>query len=189
MFERHDQKLAFLCFRAAFVSNCPLFWGSVDIYKEYDSLYILERNDKKNSSFLRLWPFTWTIAHSFGVPGWFTRAMTLSTFWVPWLKTRRFCVLGPFSWAIAHSFEVPGWFTMTMTLSTCLWGTTKNSSFWCFRAVFVSYCPLFWGSMDIYNEYDSLYILERNDKKTRRFCVYGRFCELLPIVLGFRGDL
>jgi hypothetical protein len=52
-----------------------------------------------------------------------------------------------------------------MTLSTCLRGTTKNSSFWCFRAVSMSYCPLFWGSMDIYNEYDSLYILERNDKK------------------------
>jgi hypothetical protein len=40
---------------------------------------------------------------------------------------------------------------------------TKNSSFFHFRAVFVS--PLFWGSVDIYKEYDSLYILERNDKK------------------------
>jgi hypothetical protein len=38
----------------------------MDIYKEYDSLYILERNEKKNSSFMRLWPFSWTIAHSYG---------------------------------------------------------------------------------------------------------------------------
>jgi hypothetical protein len=36
-----------LCFRAVFVGYCTLFWGFVDIYKEYDSLYILERNEKK----------------------------------------------------------------------------------------------------------------------------------------------
>jgi hypothetical protein len=36
-----------LRFRAVFVSYCPLFWGSVEIYKEYASLYILEWNDKK----------------------------------------------------------------------------------------------------------------------------------------------
>jgi hypothetical protein len=30
-----------------FMSYCPLFWGSVDIYKEYDSLYILERNENE----------------------------------------------------------------------------------------------------------------------------------------------
>jgi hypothetical protein len=53
----------------------------------------------------------------------------------------------------------------------------------------MSYCPLFWGSVEIYKEYDSLYILERNDKKTCCFCVYGHFRELLPIVLEFQGDL
>jgi hypothetical protein len=31
------------------------FWGD---YKEYDSLYILERNDKKDLSFLHVWPFS-----------------------------------------------------------------------------------------------------------------------------------
>jgi hypothetical protein len=49
MFEWHDQKLVifpFRAFRAVFVGYCTLFWGSVDIYKEYDSPYILERNDK-----------------------------------------------------------------------------------------------------------------------------------------------
>jgi hypothetical protein len=53
----------------------------------------------------------------------------------------------------------------------------------------MSYRPLFRGYVEIYKEYDSLYILERNDKKTRYFCVYGRFRELLPIVLGFWTDL
>jgi hypothetical protein len=62
-----------------------------------------------------------------------------------------------------------------MTLSTCLRGTTKNSPFLCFRAVFVSYCPLFWGSVDIYKEYDSVYILERNDKKLIIFAFMAVF--------------
>jgi hypothetical protein len=78
---------------------------------------------------------------------------------------------------------------MSMTLNTCLRGMTKNSSFLSFRAFLMSYCPLFCGSMEIYKEYGSLYILERNDKKTCHFFVYGHFRELLPRVLGFRGDL
>jgi hypothetical protein len=105
--------------------------------------------------------------------------------WVTWPKTRRFCVLGAFSWAIAHSFGVSRWFTRTMTLSTFFRGMTKTSLFVCFRDIFVSYCTLFWGSGDSYKEYDSLYILERNDKKNRLFCYYGRFHELLPTVLGW----
>jgi hypothetical protein len=76
-----------------------------------------------------------------------------------------------------------------MTLSTFLRGMTKNSSFLHFRAVFVSYCPLFWGSGVIYTKYDILYILERDNKKLVIFAFYGRFRELLPIVLWFRGDL
>jgi hypothetical protein len=110
-----DQKLSFLCFRAIFVGYCTLFWGSVDIYKEYDGLYILERNEK-NSSFMRLWPFSWTIAQSFGVSGWFTRSITPST---------------------------------------CLSGMTKNSSFLHFSAIFMSYCPQFWGFGVIYKAHDT----------------------------------
>jgi hypothetical protein len=48
----------------------------------------------------------------------------------------------------------------------------------------MSYCSLFWGSIEIYKEYDSLYILERNDNFFCHFCVYGHFRELLPTVLG-----
>jgi hypothetical protein len=110
-------------------------------------------------------------------------------FWEAWPKTHRFCIWGPFWWAIAHSFGVPEWFIRSMTLSTCLRGMTKNSSFLCFRAVFVSYCPLFWGSVKIYKAHDTQYILERNGEKTCRFCDHGYFPELLPTILGFRGDL
>jgi hypothetical protein len=42
-----------------------------------------------------------------------------------------------------------------MTLSTCLSGMTKNSSFLRFRAIFMSYCPQFWGSGVIYKDYDT----------------------------------
>jgi hypothetical protein len=56
----------------------------------------------------------------------------------------------PFLWAIAHSFGVPGWSTRPMILSIYLRGMTKNSSFLRFRAVVVSYCPMIWGSMEIY---------------------------------------
>jgi hypothetical protein len=34
-----------------------------------------------------------------------------------------------------------------------------------FMAVFVSYCPLFWGFGAIYKEYDNLYMFERHDQK------------------------
>jgi hypothetical protein len=132
---------SFLCFRAIFVSYCPLFWGSGVIYKAHDTQYILERDDK---------------------------------------KTHHFCVLWPFSRAIAYSFGVPGWFTRSMTLSTCLRSMTKNSSFLCFRDVFVSYCPQFWGSVETYKEYDSLYILERNAKKLVVFAFMAVFMSYCP---------
>jgi hypothetical protein len=108
------------------MSYCPLFWGFMENYKEYDSLYILERNDKKYLLFLCLWPFSWAIAHSFGVSGWSTRPMTVST---------------------------------------CLRGVTKNSSFLHFRAIFMSYCPQFWGSGVIYKVHDTQYMFERHGQK------------------------
>jgi hypothetical protein len=104
MFERHDQKLFIFVFIDAFVSYCPQFWGFGVIYKAQDTQYIFERRDQ---------------------------------------KLVVFCILGPFSWAIAHSFGVPELFIRSMTLSTCLRGMTKNSSFLRFRAIFLSYCPLF----------------------------------------------
>jgi hypothetical protein len=107
--------------------------------------------------------------------------------WVTWPKTRRFRVLGAFSWAIAHSFGVSRWFTRTMTLSTFFRGMTKTSLFVCFRDIFVSYCTLFWGSGDSYKEYDSLYILERNDKnKSLFFAFMAVFVNYCP---QFWGDL
>jgi hypothetical protein len=76
-----------------------------------------------------------------------------------------------------------------MTLSTFFRGMTKTSSFLPFKAVFVSYCPQFWGAGVINKAHDTHYMFERHDQKLIVFCIYGRFRELLSTVLGFRGDL
>jgi hypothetical protein len=47
MFERHDKKLVIFAFQGRFRELLPIVLGSVEIYKEFDSLYILEKNDKK----------------------------------------------------------------------------------------------------------------------------------------------
>jgi hypothetical protein len=46
------------------------------------------------------------------------------------------------------------------------------------------YCPQIWGSEVINNVHDTQYMFERHDKKLIIFAFQGRFCELLPIVLG-----
>jgi hypothetical protein len=112
-----------------------------------------------------------------------------------------------------------------MIFSTCLSGMTKNSSFLRFRAVFMSYCPQFWGSgwfirtvtlrtflrgttknwpfcvlgpflwaiarcfgVHLQGIWQSIHFREEWEK-THHLCVYGRFCELLPTVMGFWGHL
>jgi hypothetical protein len=66
---------------------------------------------------------------------------------------------------------------------------TKNLLFLHFWAVFVSYCPQFWVFWVIFKARDTQYMFERHDQKLVVFAFYGRFHELLPTVLGFRGDL
>jgi hypothetical protein len=61
---------------------------------------------------------------------------------------------------------------------------TKNSSFLRFRVVFVSYCPQFWGDGLIYKEYDSLYILERNDDVFVVFAFMAVFMSYCPWFWG-----
>ena len=59
---------------------------------------------------------------------------------------------------------------------------TKDLSFLHFMALFISYCPWFWG-------FTAMYMFERYEPKLFVFAFYGRFHELLPTVLGFYGDL
>src|SRR3954470_23415602 len=101
------------------------------------------------------------------------------------LKTRRFHVLWSFSWVIAHSFWVSAGFACLERTLTCLRDMTRNSPFSRFMAVFMSYCPQFRGSRAIYSDLPTIYMLERYDQKLVVFAFYGRFHELLPIVLWF----
>jgi hypothetical protein len=156
---------SFLHFRAVFVSYCPLFWGSIEIYKEYDSLYILERNNKKTCVICVYGYFGELLPTVLGLRGDLQGPRHSAHFLEAWPKTHLFCILGPFSWDIAHSFGVPEWFTRSMTLIACLRGMTKNSSFLQFRAVFMSYCPQFWGSGVIYKVHVTQYMFERHDQK------------------------
>ena len=75
---------------------------------------------------------------------------------------------------MAYSSGVPGRFT-------CFRVLTKNSSL-CVYGHFMSYCPKFCCSRAIYE-------FERFHQKVVILAFYGRSHELLPIVLGFQGDL
>ena len=86
-------------------------------------------------------------------------------FWEIWPETRRSRVLWPFSWAIARCFGVLERFTTTLWPDTCWRDMTRNSSFSLFLAVFMSYCPQFWGSRAIYNNLKTRYMFESYDQK------------------------
>ena len=94
-----------------------------------------------------------------------------------------FRVLCPFSYVIAHNIGVPWLFKMTVKPDTCLRVMTKKSSFSRFIGVFMSYCPQFWDSKAIYNDLKTQYMLEIYDPRLVVFVFYGRFHELLTMVL------
>jgi len=56
-------------------------------------------------------------------------------------------------------------------------------------AIFMSYCPQFWGSRRICMPRKNPYMFERYDQKLVIFAFYGSFHELLPTDLGFYADL
>ena len=56
-------------------------------------------------------------------------------------------------------------------------------------AVFVSYGTLFWRCWGIYNDPKTRDMFESYDQKLIVFVFYGRFDELLAMVLGFQGNL
>jgi hypothetical protein len=55
---------------------------------------------------------------------------------------------------------------------------TKKLVIFTFMALFVSYCPQFWGFGEIYKAHDSQYMFERRDQKHVFFAFKGRFHEL-----------
>jgi hypothetical protein len=62
-----------------------------------------------------------------------------------------------------------------MTVYTFWRGITKNLSFFALMAIFVSYCPQFWGAGVIYEAHDTQYIFERHDQKLILFAFMAVF--------------
>src|SRR3954467_7358543 len=89
----------------------------------------------------------------------------------------------------AHSFWVLGRFACLVRTLTCLRDMTRNSSFSRFMAVFMIYCPLFWGYREIYNDIRTRYMFDSYDQKLVIFVFYVHFHELLPTFFGFLKDL
>jgi hypothetical protein len=80
MFERHDQKTRRIWVYGHFrelLSTVLGFWG--DFQGPWDLVHFWDAWPKTHH-FCILGPFLWTIANNFGVLGWFTRPMRLSTF-------------------------------------------------------------------------------------------------------------
>jgi hypothetical protein len=90
---------------------------------------------------------------------------------------------------ITPSLGVPNWSVIYIINTVPPRHCQKLIVFCVLGLFFVSLLPTVLGAGLIYKEYDSLYILERNANFCCCFCIYGTFCELLPTVLGLRGDL
>jgi hypothetical protein len=56
-----------------------------------------------------------------------------------------------------------------------------------FMAIFVSYCPQFWGSEVIYKAHDTEYMFERHDKKLAVFAFMAVFVSYCPLFWGSGG--
>ena len=199
MFEGLIKKSAFSCFLAVFISSFPRFWGSRGIHIARTTQGMFERYDQKLVVFAFYGRFDMLLATILGFPRRFTclrvitknsmllRFMPIFISYLPivlgfrgiendcktrymfeaWPKTHHFCVLWPFSWAIARSSRVSRRFT-------CLRVMTKKSSVLCSTAIFMSYCPYFWGSKAIANDYKTSYMFE-GLTKTRHFFILWPF--------------
>jgi hypothetical protein len=53
-----------------------------------------------------------------------------------------------------------------------------------FMAIFVSYCPQFWGAGVIYKVHDTQYIFERHDQKLVLFVLVAVFVSYCPQFWG-----
>jgi hypothetical protein len=95
-------------------------------------------------------------AHSFGVPGWSTRPITLSTCLRGMTKkTHRFLHFMDIFLSYCPQFWDSRVIYKAHDTQHIFRGVTKNSLFLHFRAVFMRYCPQFWGSRVIYKVHDT----------------------------------
>jgi hypothetical protein len=100
------KNLSFLHFWAIFMGYCPQFWVFGVIFKAHDTWYLFDRHVPKLIVFAFMAIFV-SYYPQFGVPGQFTRPMTLGTCLRGMTKNSSFLRFWPFSCAIAHCFGFP----------------------------------------------------------------------------------
>jgi hypothetical protein len=109
----------------------------------------------KTHRFCILGPFSWAIAHSFGVLGWFTRPMTLSICLSDMTKNSSFCVNGRFPELFPIILGFWGGLQGPWHLVHVWVAWPKIHSFLRFRTIFTNYFPQFWGSDLIYKDHNT----------------------------------
>src|SRR3954464_14091760 len=103
-------------------------------------------------------------------------------------KNSSFRILWSFSRVIAHSFWVSAGFACLERTLTCLRDMTRNSPFSRFMAVFMSYCPQFWGYRAIYNDFKTRYMFESYAEKLVFFvfmAIFMSYCPRFLVPIGF----
>jgi hypothetical protein len=66
-------------------------------------------------------------------------------------------------------------------------GDDKKTCRFSFLAIFVSYCPQFWGSEVIYKAHDTQYMFERHDQKLVVFAFMAVFVSYIAHCFGVPG--
>ena len=181
MFKDITKNYPFSCFMVIFMSNCPQFWGS-------KAIYMFESHDQAlgvfafYGNFVSYCPYFWGSSAIWNdhKTRYMFEGLTKNSSFLRFMAV--FHELLPIVLGFQGDLK---WLEDPIQV----WGLIKNSSFSCFMAVFMSYCPHFWGSRGIRMARKTLYMFESYDQKLVVFAFYGCFHELLPIVLGFQGDL
>ena len=168
MFQIYDQKLIVFACYSHFHELLPIVLGGLGRFTMMLKLIHVWGHDQKLVVFVFYGRFHELLPTILGFQGYLH-------VWELWQKTRIFCVIWPLSWSIDLIFWVLGRFT-------CFWVMAKNSCFLRLMAIFMSYCPQFWGST-------ALYMFESYESKLVVFVFYGRFHEPLPTIFGFQGQL
>jgi hypothetical protein len=164
---------SFLCFRVVFMSYCPQFWGSREIYKAHDTRVHSSPTEKPPGS-----PRTFST-----VPNQQPSRQAMTAL-VPFLF--------PFSLELDLGSQKLSRSLESKRESKCLmWlgrkAAYKSSSSLAKRVTVRCSWNNILGSWERIKKIGHLHVWV-TWPKTHHFCVYGRFCELLPIVFGLRGD-
>ena len=93
-------------------------------------------------------------------------------------KLADFAFYGCFHELLPTVFGFHGGFACLVRTFTCWRDMTRNSSFSHFLAVFMSYCPQFWGYKAIYNDLKTRYMFESYDQKLVVFVFMAIFMRL-----------